>query len=85
MNNQAVITACGVTKKITGAGVEIYIGKKKHLTLVELENAVRTVYPRGGEYTHSTHWKVKLTPDYIENTMLRVAFGIMQEAVHRLP
>jgi hypothetical protein len=83
MNKQAIITACGVSKKVTDKGTEIYAGRKKLYTLVPLDNAVRTVYPRGGEYTHSTHWNVKLTPSYIEDAMFRVAFGMIQDEIYK--
>lgn len=83
MNKQAIIQACDVIQKTTAKGVEIYVGKKKQYTLVALPNAVRTVYPRGGEYTHSTHWNVKLTPEYVEDTMLRIAFGLIQDEIYK--
>lgn len=83
MDKQKVIQACGVSQKTTDKGIEIYVGKKKQYTLIELPNAVQTVYPKGSEYTHSTHWNAKLTPDYIQDTMLRIAFGLIQDEVYK--
>ena len=66
------------SKKVTG-GIEVYIGRKRIYTIVELGGCVRLVYPKGGEYTHTSMYGQKLTDALVEKLLFSVAFGVASD------
>jgi hypothetical protein len=69
-----------IKQKKTDKGVEISVDGRKVYTIVDLDGKdTRFVYPRGSEYTHTTHWGSPFSEKVVEKAMLGLLVGKLSD------